>query len=102
MPRLTLKILSENPSSIFTHRLPLLANRYVLLLAIDAATYCAHREWILCEAAREGFFEPPGWKPLDGYPDVHEYNEARALEAETKREKFIRRYRLLFGDDTAF
>ena len=98
MPRLTFEALIDNPSHIFTHRLPLLPNRYLLLIAIDAATYCAHREWVLCAAAREGFYKPPEWKPLPEYPDIHEINEDRALKAEAKREKFIRHYSFLFGD----
>jgi hypothetical protein len=84
MPVLSFGAILRNPWAAITHQLPADSSLLLLRLAMVAAAYCRDREYLLMEAAREDLYTPPERTPDDNSPDVHEFNEARSLEADRR------------------
>jgi hypothetical protein len=98
MPTLTIEAIRDNPWNLITHELPEHPTELLLHLAIEAADYCRNSEYVLMEAAREGRYDPPNWRPSDEYPDAHEAYEARAIEADWKFDELRCLRQKLFGE----
>ena len=80
-PALTLEAIEQDPWNAVELPLPANADPALLDAAKSAADYCVDGEHALMMAARAGDYVPPGWTPAPDAPDVHEYNEARWLQA---------------------
>ena len=73
------------------------ADRVFMEAAYRAAKRCAVIEFDLLIAAREGRHIPEGWMVREEEsPDIHEYNEARWLQAEQHKEFIAECYREAF------
>jgi hypothetical protein len=81
---LTIEAIRRNPWNVLSHKLPHVPDRLLLRLALFAADYCRHSEWVLMYAALADEYIPPEFRDEQDAPDIHELSEGLANIANDK------------------